>query len=160
MMETKLTFGETVRRLRRQKKWSLGQLQEATGLSYSYLSRVENDSASPQADAVSKIAEALDGNLEELLELADCLPDVNLRRLMRRAEASGASLNRSAGAGASPPASPVGALVAELAIAKGLSAAEANDIADAIELLVKLPPEKRGSFLDLIRMLEPSSAAE
>jgi len=159
MMDAKLTFGETVRRLRRQKKWSLGQLQEATGLSYSYLSRVENDSASPQAEAVTKIAEALDGDLEELLELADCLPEVILKRLMRRAETSGASLNRSAGAGASPPASPVGALVAELAVANGLSVTEANEIAGAIERLVKLPPEKRGSFIDLIRMLEPSSAA-
>ncbi len=158
-MEAKLTFGETVRRLRRQKKWSLGQLQQATGLSYSYLSRVENDSASPQVEAVTKIAEALDGDLGELLELANCLPEVILKRLVRRAEASGASLNRSAGTGGSAPTSRVAALVAELAIASGLSVAEANEMADVIERLVKLPPAKRGSFIDFIRMLEPTDAA-
>ena len=157
-MEEKLTFGETIRRKRRAKKWSLVELQKATGLSYSYLSRVENDSASPQVEAVAKIAEALETDVTELLELAQCLPEVILKRLVRRAEASGASLSRSAGA--PPPASPVGALVAELAVANGISVAEANDLAEAIERLVKLPPEKRGSFIDLIRMLEPNSAAE
>ena len=59
-MPASLTLGETIRRLRRHKKWSLGTLAQETGLSYSYLSRVENDSASPQADAVARLAEALD----------------------------------------------------------------------------------------------------
>ena len=83
-MNRQLTFGETMRRLRRQKEWSLGTLAEETGLSYSHLSRVENDSASPQADAVARLAEALDGDLRELLELAACLPAVILQRIARR----------------------------------------------------------------------------
>ena len=97
-MDASLTFGETIRRLRRQKKWSLGTLTEQTGLSYSYLSRVENDSASPQPDAVARLAEALDGDVRELLELADCLPGVILDRIARRWDgASPGALNRSAG---------------------------------------------------------------
>ena len=83
-MDQQLTLGETIRRLRREKQWSLGTLAERTGLSYSHLSRVENDSASPQADGIARIAEALDGDLRALLELAACLPEVILQRISRQ----------------------------------------------------------------------------
>ena len=72
-------------------------MAERTGLSYSHLSRVENDSASPQADGIARIAEALDGDLRALLELADCLPEVILQRISRQEERSPAgSLPRAA----------------------------------------------------------------
>ena len=153
-MEMKLTFGETVRRRRRAKKWSLGQLQEATGLSYSYLSRVENDSASPQVEAVAKIAEALDADVTELLELAQCLPEVILKRLSHRTEAGAGSLNRTAGSGAEQPPRSVGALVAELAVGRGLPVSEANDLADVVERLVGLSPDQRALAMRLILTLE------
>lgn len=154
-MNQRLTFGETIRRLRRQKKWSLGKLAEATGLSYSYLSRVENDSASPQAEAVARLAEALDGDLRELLELAACLPEVILQRISRREEGSAAgSLNRFAHRSDEPDQGSVGALVADLAMQHGLPVPEAHDLADAIERLVTLPPEQRASFTRLILTLD------
>ena len=154
-MNQRLTFGETIRRLRRQKKWSLGRLSEETGLSYSYLSRVENDSASPQAEAVARLAEALDGDLRELLELAACLPDVILQRISRRESGSPAgSLNRSTHRDGSPQPGSIEALVADLAIQHGLPVSEASDLADAIERLVTLPPEQRASFTRLILTLD------
>ncbi|MDA0365506.1 MAG: helix-turn-helix transcriptional regulator [Chloroflexi bacterium] len=154
-MNQHLTFGETIRRLRREQKWSLGKLAEETGLSYSYLSRVENDSASPQADAVARLAQALDGDLRELLELAACLPDVILQRLSRREEGSPAgSLNRSAHRDDQTPRGSVGALVAELAIDYGFQVSEAHSVADAIERLVNLPPEQRASITRLILTLD------
>lgn len=153
-MEEKLTFGETIRRKRRGKKWSLVELQKATGLSYSYLSRVENDSASPQVEAVAKIAEALDADVTELLELAQCLPEVILKRLAQRTEAVSPGLNRTAGAGADAPKSSVGALVAELAVGRGLPVPEANQLADVVERLVALPPDQRALAAQLILTLE------
>ena len=154
-MDASLTFGETIRRLRRQKKWSLGTLTEQTGLSYSYLSRVENDSASPQPDAVARLAEALDGDVRELLELADCLPGVILDRIARRWDgASPGALNRSAGESDLPSKGSVGALVADLAIVHGFPASEAYGLADAIERLVTLPVEQRDSIMRLILTLD------
>ena len=154
-MNRQLTFGETMRRLRRQKEWSLGMLAEETGLSYSHLSRVENDSASPQADAVARLAEALDGDLRELLELAACLPAVILQRIARREEGSPAgSLNRSARRDDESPRGSVGALVTDLAIQYGLQGPEVQELAEAIERLVALPPEQRASITRLILTLE------
>jgi len=37
-------------------------------------SRIENDRAVPNADTVVKLANALNGRLERMLEMADCLP--------------------------------------------------------------------------------------
>lgn len=154
-MNQQLTLGETIRRLRRQKKWSLGKLAEETALSYSYLSRVENDSASPQAEAVARLAEALDGDLRELLELAACLPEVILQRISRREEGSPAgSLNRFAHREDEPQHASVGALVADLAIQHGLAVSEAHVLADAIERLVTLPPEQRAAFTRFILTLD------
>ena len=154
-MDAKLTFGETIRRLRRRKNWSLGKLAEETALSYSYLSRVENDSASPQADVVARLAEALDGDLRDLLELAACLPEVILQRIARREAGSPAgSLNRSAHRDEGTPLGSVGALVADLALQHGIPVSDARDLADAIERLVTLTPDQRASIARLILTLD------
>ena len=154
-MPASLTLGETIRRLRRHKKWSLGTLAQETGLSYSYLSRVENDSASPQADAVARLAEALDGDIRELLELAACLPDVILKRIARREEETPAgSLSRSAHRDDEVPSGSVGALVTDLAMMHGFQVPEAHSLAAAIERLVSLPPEQRASITRLILTLD------
>ncbi|MGD9934162.1 MAG: helix-turn-helix domain-containing protein [Dehalococcoidia bacterium] len=154
-MSSQRTFGETIRRLRRERKWSLGRLSEETGLSYSYLSRVENDSASPQADVVARLSEALDGDLRELLELAECLPEVILHRIARRDEslASGA-LNRAMRRDGGHAHGTVGALVVDLALRHGLEASEAGDLAEAIERLVTLPPQQRATFTRFILTLD------
>ena len=154
-MEQQLTLGETVRRLRRRKRWSLGTLAERTGLSYSHLSRVENDSASPQADAIARLAEALDGDLRELLELAACLPEVILQRISRQEERSPAgSLPRATHRAGESPRGSVGTLVTDLALRYGLHVAEAQDLTDAMERLVTLSPEQRASITRLILTLE------
>src|SRR5437763_1422986 len=96
-MATQLTLGEYVRRLRRARRWGLQELASATGLSVSHLSRIENDSAVPNPDTVVKLAIALEGELERMLEMADCLPREILERLIRRAEAESPALRRAAG---------------------------------------------------------------
>jgi transcriptional regulator with XRE-family HTH domain len=92
-----LSFGEYTRRLRRARKWQLQDVAAATGLSISHLSRIENDNALPNPDTVVKLAHALEGDLEQMLELADCLPREILERLIRRVEDSAPALRRSAG---------------------------------------------------------------
>jgi transcriptional regulator with XRE-family HTH domain len=53
-VNTDLTLGEYIRRLRRHKGWGLDELAAATQLSVSHLSRIENDKAIPNADTVVK----------------------------------------------------------------------------------------------------------
>ena len=96
-MDSDLTLGEYVRRLRRQKNWGLEEFATATQLSVSHLSRIENDKAIPNADTVVRLANALDGHLERMLQMADCLPEEILDRLLRRVQNSAPSLKRSAG---------------------------------------------------------------
>ena len=159
-MDDPLTLGETIRRLRRRKQWSLGTLAERTGLSYFHLSRVENDSARPRADAIARLAEALDGNLRDLLELADCLPEVILRRISRQeALPLGASLPRAAHRGGESHPGAMAQFVTDLASRSGLPLPEAEDLADAVERLVSLPPEQRASITRLILTLESNRDA-
>ncbi|TAJ21118.1 MAG: XRE family transcriptional regulator [Dehalococcoidia bacterium] len=156
-----LTFGETIRRLRRARQWSLRRLSDETGLAYSYLSRVENDSASPQAEVVAKLAEALDGDLRDLLELAACLPRVILDRIIERGDSVGPTLNRQAGAERpNSERDPVGALIVDLALQHGLSVPDAHRVADAVGRLVGLPDEMRNNVTALILSLEANGASE
>ena len=83
-MESQITFGEYVRHLRRRKGWSLQELASASQLSPSHLSRLENDNGLPNAETVVKLSTALEGDLEKMLQLADCLPEEILERLLRR----------------------------------------------------------------------------
>ena len=66
-MEVQLTFGKYIRRLRRQRKWNLNTLSEQCKLSYTHLSRLENDSVLPTAESVARLAQALDGDLKAML---------------------------------------------------------------------------------------------
>ena len=149
MMTTQLTFGEHIRRLRRDKKWNLQRLSEATGLSYTHLSRVENDSAKPKVDTVVRICEALDGDLTEMLELADSLPGEILDRMRQRQEQDSPSLPRSAGPRRRRPKGEALALVR----AAGVSEEETSDLAEALVELLELHPERRELVKGLIRSI-------
>lgn len=53
------TLGQTIRRTREKRGQSLKQIGEATGLTQSFLSQVENNRTSPSVASLRKIAEAL-----------------------------------------------------------------------------------------------------
>ncbi len=156
-MEAQLTFGEYMRRLRRGRKWNLNTLAEATGISYTHLSRLENDSTLASADSVAKLAESLDGDLKAMLEMADCLPRTILDRIQSREEEGAGSLKRSAGLpGNLPDDSEAGFdlnIVADLKRAYSLEDDEARKIARAIYGMVNLGESRRSSILDLIASL-------
>lgn len=52
-------IGERLRDMRREKKLSQGDLEERTGLSRCYLSRIENGHTTPSIETLEKLASAL-----------------------------------------------------------------------------------------------------
>lgn len=55
-----MTLGEKIRELRKEKRYSIMNIRELTGLSKSTISEIENDKSSPTAETLQKIADALE----------------------------------------------------------------------------------------------------
>src|SRR4051812_10733419 len=85
-MQSDLSFGEYLRRLRRDRRMPLQDVARKAGLSSTHLSRLENESGLPTTDTVVKIHNVLGGDLAVMLELSKCLPDEILDRYIRRAD--------------------------------------------------------------------------
>src|SRR5215207_5489874 len=96
-MPDSLTLGEYIRRRRRAKGWQLQDVASRSGMSLTHISRIENDNAVPNPESVVRLCKVLDGNLEEMLALADCLPREILERLIERASDTSPAPHRSAG---------------------------------------------------------------
>lgn len=60
-------IGERIRRIRRSKKLSQGDLAKRSGLNRSYLSMVENSHSSPTVKVVERIAKALGVPVQDLI---------------------------------------------------------------------------------------------
>lgn len=154
-MNNNLTFGEYMRRLRRSKGLSLHELSQQTDISYSHLSRIENDSSLPQPKSVVEIATALDGDLKQMLELAECLPQVILDRMVERGEGAGVPLKRSAGRGRESRSveTALNDLAMQIVRSSGVPPSEARVIVDAVQRLVQLDEHQRSAVANLIRSL-------
>src|ERR1700735_1747529 len=64
------TFGQRIRRLRRERGLTQRQLAEAVGLDFTYLSKVENDRGEPPGEeTVRRLADVLAVDVEDLLAL-------------------------------------------------------------------------------------------
>jgi transcriptional regulator with XRE-family HTH domain len=74
MMQT--GFGAKVRQLRQEKGMTLRVLAEAAGVDFTYLSKIENDRLeySPGVETIRDLAQALEVDAMELLQLANKLP--------------------------------------------------------------------------------------
>ncbi len=59
-------IGERLRDIRREKKLSQGDLEERTGLSRCYLSRIENGHTTPSIETLEKLASAMQVPLYQL----------------------------------------------------------------------------------------------
>jgi len=86
-----MTFGERVRQLRKGKGLTLRQLAPKVGVGFTYLSRIENGRLNygdyPSEALIHKLAEALDGDEDELLILAEKIPDRIRQRVLEKPEA-------------------------------------------------------------------------
>ena len=89
-----MKFGERVRALRKAKGWSLRVLAEKVDVGFTYLSRVENERLNfgdyPSDALIHRIADALEADEEELIVLAQRVPDRIRRRVLQRPEVFGA----------------------------------------------------------------------
>lgn len=162
MQINQLSFGEYMRRLRRQQRMSLSDLTEKTGLSYSHLSRIENDSTMPSAAAVASVATALNGDLGLMLELANCLPQVILERIQRHQGTEPTpSLHRAADTARNAAEGPrdLRELVTTLASTRGLDTAEAALIAQVVDRLVQLDHTQRAALAQLVLSMRPDEQA-
>ena len=91
-----MDFGQRLRELRRERKLTLRTLADAVGVDFSYLSKIENGKAGylPGAETIRSIAEALQADPLELLQLANKVPpevqgfarDAKARRFFQRAQ--------------------------------------------------------------------------
>jgi transcriptional regulator with XRE-family HTH domain len=148
-----LTLGEYLRRLRRDKRQNLQQLADETGISYTHLSRIENDSTVPSAETVAKLHAKLGGDLKFMLEKARCLPREILDRIASLDTVSPANtLKRAAGPGGEPPSDRLGILV-RLARESGLGPEESKVVAHAVVALFALPTHQRAAVAALISSL-------
>ena len=155
-MDSTLTLGEYLRHLRRRKGWNLQQLAHDSGLSVSHLSRLENDNGLPNAETVVKLSTSLDGDLEQMLQLADCLPAEILERLLRSV-GGGASQHRRS-AGAEPDAGFARALIEDidpslrtgLASQFGLTENDVDGLYAALQAMAQMEPSQRDAAVQFL----------
>lgn len=96
------TLGERIRRVRKERGLGLRQTATKTGISATFLSRVETgkEPATPSEDTLRKIADVLGDNFDELMQLAGRIPskvkdymkaDPGMPEFMRQAQESNVS---------------------------------------------------------------------
>ena len=91
-----MEFGERLRELRKTRGLTLRALAEGVGVDFTYLSKIENGKVGylPGADTIRGLAEVLEADPLELLQLADKVPpemrrfaaDAKARRFFQRAQ--------------------------------------------------------------------------
>ena len=83
-----MTFGERVRALRTGHRLTLRETASRVGIDFTYLSKIENGkldrSDYPSEKLIRRLAEVLDGDTDELLLLAEKVPDSIRRRVIDR----------------------------------------------------------------------------
>jgi transcriptional regulator with XRE-family HTH domain len=88
---TLMRFGPRIRELRKAKNLSLRALAEAVGVSFTYISKIENEKLDfgdyPGEDLIAKLATALDVEADELLILAEKIPEGIKKRVIERPDA-------------------------------------------------------------------------
>lgn len=85
-----MTFGERVRELRLAKQLTLRELAARVGVGFTYISKIENDRLEdghgPSEKLIHKLAVELDADEDELLLLAEKVPEPIRKRVCERPE--------------------------------------------------------------------------
>jgi transcriptional regulator with XRE-family HTH domain len=85
-----MQFGRRLRELRQSRKMTLRDLAAKVGVGFTYLSKIENhkleEGHSPSEKLIHKLAVELDGDEQELLILAEKVPDLVRQRCLQRPE--------------------------------------------------------------------------
>jgi transcriptional regulator with XRE-family HTH domain len=85
------TFGQRIRELRKAKGLGQRAVAAAVGINFTYLSKIENDkvdfAAFPSEETIRKLAKVLEADVDELLLMAEKIPDHIRRRVLEKPEA-------------------------------------------------------------------------
>jgi transcriptional regulator with XRE-family HTH domain len=146
------TIGTYIRELRERKGWSLFELSKQSGLNYQHLSRIASDSVVPNPETVVKLAETLDGNLDTMLELADCLPRQILERLSARSGQP--ALRRQAGPSKREPVVSPNGQAEALARSLNVPDEEVDEVADAMVRFLTLDARRRQAVVQLMKTFD------
>ena len=86
-----MIFGERVRELRKAKNLTLRDVGAKVDINFTYLSKIENGkldfSDYPSEKLIRKLAKVLGGDMDELLLLAEKIPDEIRKRVVQRPDA-------------------------------------------------------------------------
>jgi HTH-type transcriptional regulator, competence development regulator len=86
--EHAMTFGGRIRELRQAKELTLRALAKMVKVTFTYVSKIENQKLSfgefPSDDLILKLARALDADPDELLLLAEKIPEAIRKRVLQR----------------------------------------------------------------------------
>ncbi len=86
-----MTFGDRIRELRKAKNLTLRDLAAKVNVNFTYLSKIENHKLSfgeyPSGDMIRKLAKVLGADVDELLLLAQKVPDQIKQRVLERPDA-------------------------------------------------------------------------
>jgi transcriptional regulator with XRE-family HTH domain len=86
-----MRFGEKIRELRQAKNLSQRALGDLVGVSFTYISKVENEKLDfgdyPSEDLIRKLANALEADEGDLFLLAKKIPEDIRKRVMERPDA-------------------------------------------------------------------------
>jgi transcriptional regulator with XRE-family HTH domain len=85
------TFGQRIKELRKAKGLGQRAVAAQVGINFTYLSKIENDkvdfAAFPSEETIRKLAKVLDGDVDELLLMAEKIPDHIRKRVLEKPEA-------------------------------------------------------------------------
>src|SRR5712691_2271732 len=86
-----LTLGQKIRELRKTKGLGQRAVAAEVGINFTYLAKIENDrvdfAAFPSEETIRKLARVLKADEDELLLMADKIPDHIRKRVLERPEA-------------------------------------------------------------------------
>jgi HTH-type transcriptional regulator, competence development regulator len=85
---SEMTFGSQIRELRQAKHLTLRDVAKRVNVTFTYLSKIENQKLSfgefPSDDLIVRLARVLEADPDELLLLAEKIPDAIRRRVLER----------------------------------------------------------------------------
>jgi len=89
------SFGAKIREMRYQRGIGIKKLAPELGVDYSYLSRIENNKVLPSAEIIERFAKYFNQDKDELMILADRVPEDVMRILRERPKETLALLRES-----------------------------------------------------------------
>jgi transcriptional regulator with XRE-family HTH domain len=85
------TFGQRIKELRKAKGLGQRAVAAQVGINFTYLSKIENDkvdfAAFPSEETIRKLAKVLEADVDELLLMAEKIPDHIRKRVLEKPDA-------------------------------------------------------------------------